>query len=129
MKYVIAINKKIKRFRVHRLVAKAFIPNPQNKPQVNHKDSKRDNNNKLNLEWCTAKENTQHGIKYGNLNYFSISKEELEHEYISNKLSQQEIANKYGVTRAIICNNMRKYNIKSRNATDRRKNFLNRKGE
>ena len=69
-------NGKRKRFYIHRLVAEAFIPNPDNKPYINHIDGKPRNNNVKNLEWCTSLENVVHASKvlgvmsaYNNSNY------------------------------------------------------------
>ena len=54
-------NKNKKKISVHRLVALAFIPNPNNYPCVNHKDENKHNNNADNLEWCTHKYNNNYG--------------------------------------------------------------------
>ena len=55
----------MKKDRVHRVVAKTFIPNPENKPQVNHIDGNKQNNDVSNLEWVTNDENMSHAIKTG----------------------------------------------------------------
>lgn len=58
-------NGKRSSLKVHRIVAQAFLPNPENKPQVNHINSVRDDNRLENLEWVTASENTIHGVIHG----------------------------------------------------------------
>lgn len=55
-------NNKRKTFIVHRLVAKAFIPNPNNFPVINHKDENKLNNHVQNLEWCTVSYNTKYSL-------------------------------------------------------------------
>lgn len=57
------INKKYKGFLIHRLVAEAFVPNPDKKSEVNHIDGNQKNNKSNNLEWCSRSENQIHAIK------------------------------------------------------------------
>lgn len=69
---------------VHRLVAEAFIPNPFNKPFINHIDCNPSNNHISNLEWCTQSENIQHAFKVG-------TKVGIRGEQRSKKLTNQQI--------------------------------------
>ena len=62
---VLTYKDKKRSVRIHRLVAEAFIPNPENKPEVNHKDLNKQNNKVDNLEWCTFSENTRHAMLNG----------------------------------------------------------------
>ena len=59
-------------YLVHRLVAQAFLDNPDNKPYINHLDCDPSNNNVNNLEWCTQSENMQYASKLGRIKSSSI---------------------------------------------------------
>lgn len=110
-------DKKQKFFQVHRLVAKAFIPNVMNKEQVNHIDGNKKNNNINNLEWATRSENMKHAIENGLFKIRKIEKaKEIEQLDLNNNViktwnSCREIVNKLNVTRSDIygcCNNLYK---------------------
>lgn len=61
----ITVNREKMSFKLHREVAKAFIPNPDNLPQVNHMDGNKNNNAVSNLEWCTNQQNQIHAVEMG----------------------------------------------------------------
>lgn len=67
MRITLSKDYKTQRFLVHRLVAEHFIPNPENKPFINHIDNNGLNNHISNLEWCTHSENMLHAQKQGRL--------------------------------------------------------------
>jgi hypothetical protein len=83
-------------FKIHRELAIAFLPNPDNLPQVNHKDGDKLNNSLDNLEWCTAQYNTQHAVSHG------LLVNAKGHEHPQSKLSKED--------REFILNNYSRYN-------------------
>jgi|SRR6185503_19167196 len=102
-------NKIGKIFTNHRLVAQAFIPNPKDKPCVNHKDNNRENNSVSNLEWCTYSENTLHGYSFGNVKAPKAKLSELQIiEIYKSSISVLALCKKYDVTAKSI------YNIKNK---------------
>ena len=95
---------KSKAFKIHVLVARAFIKNPKGHPFVNHKDGNKANNNVTNLEWCTQSENEKHAHSIGLKNHkgenhpiSQFSNEqilEVRRMFEKDKLSQREIGRK-----------------------------------
>lgn len=89
---------KRKSFKVHRLVAIAFIPNPDNKPEVNHIDGNKINNNIDNLEWVTSSENSVHAYETGlNSNKKDLDEKEIIYMYCELNMTMQEIAKHFNV--------------------------------
>ena len=95
------------RLKIHRLVAIAFIPNPEDKPEVNHKKGATKDNRISQLEWNTGGENQKHAydtglkvsIKGNKVNTCKLTeKEVLEIRTIGNSMSKAEIARQFGVT-------------------------------
>ena len=109
-------NKKRKFASIHRLVAEAFIPNPNDLPQVNHKDENKKNNNVYNLEWCDCKYNANYGTR--NKRGSNSKKKAIEQYTKDNKLiriwnSSIEIRDVLGFDTSAIskcCNNRKNFN-------------------
>lgn len=91
---------KYKTFRVHRLVAQAFIENPLNKPCINHIDCDRANNNLENLEWATHLENTRYALRLGRKQYKGkLKRNDVEFiRFLKGKIMQKDICEMYNLT-------------------------------
>lgn len=99
---------------VHRQVALAFVPNPDNLPEVNHKDGNKLNNYWRNLEWTTSKGNMQHAHKNGLIDYKKVSGENCYITSLSNEqvkeirrkmgegVRNKDIEKEYGLSRSTV---------------------------
>lgn len=97
--FVVALKKRY--YYVHKLVGMAFIPNPENKEQVNHKDFNKRNNHVSNLEWVTRKENAQHALLGGRLklNTLKLTKEQvIEIRKIDRSVPSSQVAKRYNIS-------------------------------
>lgn len=110
--YDLRHNKIRKLYYIHKLIADHFIENPQLKPMVNHIDGNKKNNSINNLEWVTSKENVNHAVKMGLMNFrgekHPMSKlkidqvNEIRNLLKEGKFTQNKIASMYNVTRGCI---------------------------
>lgn len=96
---------------VHRQVAIAFIPNPNNLPEVNHKDSNKLNNHKSNLEWCTTEFNSEHAHENNLIDYNKISG--INH--YNTKLSEKDLKE----VRRLLKTNMKQIDIARKFSTSK----------
>jgi hypothetical protein len=101
LRVCLCVNQKRKSHIIHRIVAKVFIPNPQNKPHINHLDFNITNNCVSNLEWCTPKENILYSYNEGRINPPKYWKNKFSYNHHSSKEVLQydingTVINKYG---------------------------------
>jgi hypothetical protein len=90
----LAKNKSLKTYKVHRLVADAFVDNPKNNPQVNHINGVKTDNKFGNLEWVTNKENAQHAVDNGLWSY------KKGHEHHRSSLTEGQVSRLLSMKRA-----------------------------
>ena len=93
---------------VHRLVAEQYIPNPENKQQVNHKDGNKLNNTVENLEWASNQENRTHAVKHGlhlegeKCPWAKLTEQDVIFIRTHLEYTNNQLANQFNVSRATI---------------------------
>lgn len=113
-----------KSYKVHRLVAQAFIPNFSDKPNINHKDTNPHNNNVENLEWCTQKENVDYSIEIGNKKYARdfIDHNELIRDYLEG-MGTNHIAAKHNTCKTVVYGILKQHSIEIRSQSQCRDKY------
>ena len=101
-------NNVAKSYRVHRLVALSFIPNPDDKPYINHIDNNPFNNHADNLEWVSQKENIQHAINQQRMSkppiiYVAPEKIQKAKELLDQGVTRREVQSIVGICAFTIC--------------------------
>jgi len=109
-KVALSKDRTLRSMRVHRLVAAAFVDNPNDYTEVNHKDGDKLNNQVSNLEWCTRSQNVKHafdnnllqamrGVKNGNSKLSESDVLAIRSEYKYGKITLISLANKFGCSK------------------------------
>ena len=106
---VLSKNNNVKKIYIHRLVAEAFIPNPNNYPQVNHKDENSLNNDVSNLEWCNSKYNANYGKRNKKM---KVKKRFLQGKLVARYDSNDNIIDKMYMSEAINLKGVHYANLK-----------------
>ena len=112
MRVVLFKDNEKKMYYIHRIIAKTFLPNPENLPQVNHKDENKTNNCLQNLEWCDSKYNANYGTrneKVSNKHKKAILQYTLDGEFVREWNSASDVGKK-------VSNNIRRC-LRGRNKT------------
>ena len=125
LKVDLSCNGKHKTIKIHRLVAQAFIENPDNLPQVNHKDEDKTNNRVENLEWCDHKYNNNYGTKIERQ-----KKTNIQNGFWTGLSKEEYMTKYYHKNKDRICDNIRIYYQKNKDRIcEQKKEYYRKKKE